>query len=230
MTLRLAEVKVVLFDAYGTLLDIHGPAQSLAAQLGGKADAISALWRAKQIQYTWLRSLMNRYVPFDEVTADALDHALASNGVADARLRDALLALYRTLPAYPDAAPALRALKRAGYATGLLSNGSPGMLAAAIGPAGLSGLLDKVLSADEVRIYKPAPVVYQLGLNAFDLAAPEQVAFVSANGWDCAGAVSFGFQVIHVNRFGQEPERLGFPSAVQIEGLEDIAAMLTAAA
>lgn len=223
--LNLGAVRAFAFDAYGTLFDIHSPVASLSAEVGKTANAVSALWRSKQLEYTWLRSLMGAYVPFDQVTADALDYALDAHSIADGALRNRLLALYRTLKPYPDAAEALATLKTAGYPTGILSNGSPGMLAAAVASAGLGPLLDKTLSVDALEIYKPSPSVYQLAVDAFGLSHPSEVAFVSANGWDCAGAACFGFQVIHINRFGQRGERLGYPPAVTVLSLAEVAAL-----
>lgn len=222
MVLNAGQIKVFVFDAYGTLFDVHSPALSLATELGVDAASFSALWRAKQLEYTWLRSLMGEYAPFDQVTADALDYALQTYAIENPALRDKLLALYLTLAAYDDAGEALRGLQAADYPTALLSNGSPGMLAAAVTSAGFESVLTKVLSVDSVGIYKPSPRVYQLAVDAFGLSAPSQVAFVSANGWDCAGAARFGFQVIHVNRFGQQAERLGHPPAEIVASLREL--------
>jgi 2-haloacid dehalogenase len=219
-------VKACVFDAYGTLFDVHAPAAALAAELGEKSPAISAQWRTKQLEYTWLRSLMGRYADFSQVTADALDYVLEANDLAGAPVRDKLLTLYTSLTAYPDAAPCVMALKAAGARTGILSNGSPSMLAAAVTSANLGASLDYILSVDTVRIYKPSPEVYRLACNAFG-AEPDEIAFVSANGWDCAGAAAFGFRVIHVNRFHQADERLGAGPEVHVENLLEAAGHLT---
>ena len=130
-------VKACVFDAYGTLFDVHAPAAALASELGEKGAAISAQWRTKQLEYTWLRSLMGRYADFAQVTADALDYVLAANGLSGSPVRERLLSLYTSLAAYPDAAPCLTAVKNAGARTGILSNGSPAMLAAAVTSAKL---------------------------------------------------------------------------------------------
>jgi 2-haloacid dehalogenase len=224
--LKAESIKAFVFDAYGTLFDVHSPAVKLGAELGERAASFSAMWRAKQLEYTWLRSLMGRYAPFNQVTADALDYALGAHNIDDARLRDTLLALYQTLEAYDDTAPALLSLRGAGYRTAILSNGSPEMLDAAVVSAGLSPLLERLISVDEVKIYKPSPKVYQRALDALGLSRPEEIAFVSANRWDCAGAASFGFQVIHVNRFGQREERLGFLPAQEVANLAALAGLL----
>ncbi len=220
-------VRACVFDAYGTLFDVHAPAAALASELGALGDAISAEWRAKQLEYTWLRSLMGRYVDFAQVTADALDYVLAAHGLGGSPVRERLLSLYTSLEPYPDAAACLEALKTAGARTGILSNGSPAMLAAAVTSAKLGTLLDYVLSVDTVRIYKPSPEVYKLAPNAFGLE-PAQIAFVSANGWDCAGAAAHGFRVIHVNRFNQADERLGVSPEAHVASLTEAAEVITA--
>lgn len=218
-------VKAVLFDAYGTLFDVHAPVARVAAELGEDASAISDLWRAKQLQYTWLRSLMRAHADFEQVTAEALDYALAQFGVRDRAMRDRLLGLYLTLDAYPDAVSALRRLKEHGIATGILSNGSPKMLDCAVASARLGDLLDHVLSVEPVGVYKPDPQVYLLGEQHLRLPASE-IGFVSANGWDAAGAAQFGFNVIHLNRFNQPREVLPAGPALELKTLDEAAAAI----
>lgn len=225
--MSLSDVKAVLFDAYGTLFDVHAPVASVAADLGPNADAISDLWRAKQLQYTWLRSLMGAHADFDAITADALDFALAQHGVDDREMRDRLLKLYRTLDAYPETAGALQKLREAGIVTGILSNGSPGMLASAVNSAGISALLDHMLSIEDVGIYKPHPRVYRLGEDRLKLPA-NRIGFVSANGWDVAGAAYYGFKVIHLNRFGQQPEQLPAGPELTVKDLDQVASAILA--
>lgn len=218
-------IKACVFDAYGTLFDIHSPTAKIAGELGDRADALSETWRQKQLQYAWLRSLMGEYADFEQVTGEGLDYAMAAHGINDAGIRDRLMALYMTLDAYPDAMSTLEALKGAGYATAILSNGSPKMLAAAVESSGLAPLLDEVLSVDEVGIYKPDRRVYQLAVDRMK-ASPDAICFVSANAWDCAGAANFGFRNAHINRFGQPPERLpGEPRAV-IASLAELVPLL----
>jgi len=218
-------IKACVFDAYGTLFDVHAPAAALAAELGGRGAAISAEWRAKQLEYTWLRSLMGHYVDFAQVTADALDFVLDAHRLSGSSVRDRLLSLYTSLAAYGDAATCLQSLKAAGARTGILSNGSPSMLAAAVTSGKLGTLLDYILSVDTVRIYKPSPEVYKLAPNAFGVE-PGQIAFVSANSWDCAGAAAFGFRVIHVNRFKQADERLDAVPEAHVGSLDEAAALI----
>lgn len=218
-------VKACVFDAYGTLFDIHAPTAAIADELGNKAQSLSDMWRAKQLQYTWLRSLMDAYTDFWQVTGDGLDYALAAHDIDNPDIRQRLMDLYLTLDAYPDAVATLQQLKDAGYATGILSNGSPDMLAAAVKNSGLAPLLDKVLSVQDVGVYKPSARVYQLAVDRTGVS-PQEICFVSANAWDVAGAAAFGFQVAHLNRFSQPEERLpGIPKAV-IKSLSDLPPVL----
>ncbi len=214
-----------VFDAYGTLFDVHSAVQRGGSALGDKAGAVSALWRQKQLEYTWLRSLMGAHADFRQVTRDGLDYALAAHGVDDAALKARLMALYLTLNAYPDVAACLEALRAAGLATAILSNGEPEMLDAAVTSAGLTALFDAVLSVEEVGIFKPDPRVYQLAVDRLQVP-PERICFVSTNAWDAAGAAFFGFRVAWLNRFGQRLEQLpGAPAAV-IGGLDELPALL----
>lgn len=225
----LSGIKAVAFDAYGTLFDVHAPAARLAEEIGPAATAVSELWRQKQLQYTWLRSLMGAYADFWQVTQDALDHAMEAHGIANAALRERLLSLYRNLDAYEDAAPTLSTLRERGIATAILSNGDPKMLDAAVSHAGLHGHLDHVLSVDAVGIYKPDPRCYQLAVDAFGVPAGA-IGFVSANAWDVAGAAYFGLCVCHLNRFSQPPEHLPARPLAVINGLSELPDLLAASA
>ncbi len=218
-------IRACVFDAYGTLFDVHAPAARLRDQLGKRADGLSAVWRTKQLEYTWLRSLMRRHADFWQVTGEALDFALEDTGLAGEVDREGLLRLYLTLDADGDAAPALDRLRAAGLKTAILSNGEPRMLAEATGSAGLDERLDAVLSVEEAGIYKPDPATYQIAVDRLDVAAGD-VCFVSTNAWDAAGASSFGFRVAWLNRFGRPPERLpAHPHAVII-GLDELPPLL----
>lgn len=221
-----SSIRAVLFDAYGTLFNVHGPVAKMAAELGEAADAISDLWRMKQLQYTWLRSLMGAHADFEAVTADALDYALAQHHVTDRTIRDRLLGLYLTLDAYPDAISALTTLRGKGIVTAILSNGSPKMLQSAVSSAGLTDLLDHVLSVESVGIYKPHPRVYRFGEQQVGCSG-QAVGFVSANGWDAAGAAYYGFKVVHLNRFDQPPEKLPAGPALVLKSLDEAAASFT---
>lgn len=218
-------IRACVFDAYGTLFDIHAPVARLAGRIGETADALSRLWRQKQLEYTWLRALMPAHVDFWRITGDALDFALETHGIDDPPLRRELMDLYLNLRAYDDAVTALEALKAGGLATGILSNGNPMMLGAAVGSAGLAPHLDAVLSVEEAGIFKPSPRVYQLVPDRMGFM-PAQVCFVSTNGWDAAAAAHFGFSVVWLNRFGVVREKLpGDPKAV-IDSLEALPALL----
>ena len=206
MAAALEGVRACVFDAYGTLFDFAAAAESCRDVLGERTAALTALWRDKQLQYSWLRSLQGRYADFWQVTGDALDYAIETLGV-DASLRGRLLALYRKLSAFPEVPEVLRRLKAAGFATAILSNGSPGMLADAVDAAGIGGLLDAVLSVDAVGVFKPDPRVYQLAVDRLRVPA-QAICFVSSNAWDAHAASAFGMRVVWCNRYGQRRERL----------------------
>ncbi|HYD97744.1 MAG TPA: haloacid dehalogenase type II [Alphaproteobacteria bacterium] len=217
------EVKACVFDAYGTLFDIAAPVRRCADALGDRAGPLAALWRAKQLEYCWLRSLMGRHADFWTLTQDALDYALEAHGLlADGALRTRLLAAYRTLDAYPEVPGLLDRLAAAGLRRAILSNGTPEMLEAAIAAAGLAGRFDAVLSVEAVGIYKPAPAVYRLACDRLGLA-PAEIAFFSSNGWDAAGAAGFGFHVVWVNRAGLPAERMPDGPAAVVPNLAGVA-------
>ncbi|WP_119168832.1 haloacid dehalogenase type II [Algihabitans albus] len=219
-------VKACVFDAYGTLFDVHSAAAAEAATLGERMTSLSQTWRQKQLEYTWLRSLMGAHADFRQVTRDALDFALQAQEIDEPGLAERLMQLYLRLDAYPDVRPTLERLRAGGLKTAILSNGEPTMLAAAVEHAGLADLLDAALSVEEVGIYKPDARVYQLAIDRFGLAGPAEIAFVSTNGWDARGAANFGFQVAWMNRFGLQLDRLpGEPKAI-MTGLEELPGLL----
>ncbi len=216
-----AGLRACVFDAYGTLFDVHAAVGRHRAELGDQADAVSALWREKQLDYSWLRTLMGRHVDFWQVTGDALDHALARHGIANPALRARLMAAYRTLAAYPEVPGVLARLRAAGFKLAILSNGAPAMLADALASAGLAALLDAVYSVEAVGRYKPDPAVYQLAVAGLGVAAGE-IAFLSANCWDAHGAAAFGCRAIWINRSGLPDD--GLPGALSHE-LPDLAGL-----
>ena len=203
----LSGVQACVFDAYGTLFDFAAAARSCHDVLGDGVDRLTGLWRDKQLQYTWLRAIQGRHADFWQVTGDALDFALETMGIATPALRERLMALYLTLDAFPEVPDALERLKRAGLKTAILSNGSPKMLAAAVTGAGLAGLIDSVLSVEEVGVYKPHPKVYQLAVDRLGVPA-SAIAFQSSNAWDAYAASAYGMRVVWCNRYGQRHERL----------------------
>ena len=220
-----ADIGACVFDAYGTLFDVHSAIRRGGGALGDKATAVSALWRQKQLEYTWLRSLMGAHADFWQVTGDGLDYALAAHGVEDKGLRDSIMNLYLSLEAYPDVGPCLKRLREGGKKTAILSNGSPKMLHAAIESATLSDLLDEALSIEDVGIYKPDRRTYQLAVDRLETAA-ERICFVSTNAWDASGAANFGFRVAWMNRFGQQPERLPGELSAIMTSLEELPSLL----
>ena len=222
----LSETKACVFDAYGTLFDVHAAVARGGAALGDKADAVSALWRQKQLEYTWLRSLMPAHVDFWQVTGDALDYALESHGVDDAALKQRLMELYRTLDAYPDVKDCLSVLRGAGKQTAILSNGAPAMLEAAVASAGIAELLDAVLSIEEVGIYKPDPRVYRLAVDRLGLGSAAEICFVSNNAWDSAAGANFGYRVARLNRFGMPRERLPGDPVAEMKSLAELPGLL----
>ncbi len=194
-----------VFDAYGTLFDVHAAIGRHRAAAGADADRFSDTWRSKQLEYTWTLTLTGRYADFWTLTQRALDYSFARFPSVDRALRPALLDAYMTLDAFPDARAALQELKRAGHLTAILSNGSPTMLAAAVDAAQIGNNLDAVLSVDTIRIYKPRPEVYGLVTGHFKLS-PREIVFVSSNRWDVAGAQAFGFRTAWINRAGMPDE------------------------
>lgn len=206
-------ITTCVFDAYGTLFDVTAAARLAASEPGRTGFAahwpgVASQWRLKQLHYSWLRAVMGTYADFWQLTQDALDWALEAEGLdGDADLRARLLALYRELPAFAEAPAMLSALRAQGLTTAILSNGSPGMLADAVRSAGIGGLLDDVLSVDAVRVFKPARAVYDMVGERFG-CAPDDVLFVSSNGWDVAGAAGYGFRTIWINRAAEPVDRL----------------------
>jgi 2-haloacid dehalogenase len=218
-------IRACVFDAYGTLFDFASAASQCEDELGDKVKPLTALWRDKQLQYTWLRTLQHRHADFWEVTGNALDFAMDTLGLASPALRARLMNLYLSLEAYPEVPDVLRQLKERGLVTAILSNGTPHMLSTAVNAAGLAPLLDAVLSVEEAGVYKPHPAVYQLAVDRLGIPA-EAIAFQSSNAWDAYAASAFGMRVVWCNRDQQRPERLpGNPKAV-IHSLNELPALL----
>jgi len=209
-----ANVRACVFDAYGTLFDFASAAARCPGVPDERRAALSALWRDKQLQYTWLRSLQHAHADFWQVTGDALDFALDSLGLADPDLRERLMRLYLTLSPFPEVPGALAALKARGLRLAILSNGTPHMLEAVVDGAGLGGVFERIFSVEAVGVFKTDPRVYQYALDELELSTRETV-FLSSNGWDAYAASAFGMPVVWVNRYGQRAERLpGKPDSV----------------
>ncbi len=220
-------ITTCVFDAYGTLFDVAAAARIAAAEPGREAFAenwpqIAQDWRLKQLQYTWLRAVADAHTDFWQVTQDGLDYALEAAGMADPELRERLLALYWELSAYPEVPQMLADLKAAGLQTAILSNGSPEMLAGAVDSAGIGAVLDDVLSVQDVGVFKPHRKVYDMVGKRFG-CAPEQVLFVSSNGWDAAAAAGYGFYTAWVNRAAEPMDRLPWKPQVVLQDLTGIA-------
>lgn len=220
-------VRACVFDAYGTLFDHASAARRQAGVLKEKEEPLMRLWRQKQVEYTWLRAVQQRHAEFWQVTADALDFAMESVGIEDGDLREELLQSYRELDAFDDVAPALRTIRSTGMRTAILSNGTPEMLAAAVGSAGLEGEFEAVISAEEAGVFKPHPRVYELALERLGLERGE-ILFLSSNGWDAYGASAFGMRVAWCNRYRQVAERLPGKPDYQIETLAELPGLLGA--
>ena len=203
----LTGIEACVFDAYGTLFDVSSVARGAQDELGASWQALSDLWRMKQLQYTWLRGLSGQHADFWQVTGDALDFAMTSIGIADSGLRNRLMDLYLRISAYPEVKETLCRLKASGVKLAILSNGTPAMLSSAVDNANLGGLFDAVLSVEEVGVFKPHSSVYQLAVDRLAVA-PKQICFISSNGWDAFSAKAFGFHVLWCNRFAQVPERI----------------------
>ncbi len=221
----MADVKACVFDAYGTCFDVAAAAAHCKDGLGDNWEPLAEIWRTKQLNYTWLRSLMNEYKDFWQVTEDALDFALDTLAISDQSLRNKLLALYEELDAYAEVPDVLKDLKGQGITTAILSNGSEKMLASAVHGPGIADLLDDVISVNSLKVYKPHPSVYQLGVDELGVEK-ERICFMSSNAWDVAGAANFGFQVVWVNRFGQSVERLPGKPVHTISDLSELPPLL----
>ena len=222
---RFGDISVCVFDAYGTLFDYNTAAGRHSAVLGEKAAPLADLWRLKQLQYTWLRSLMGRYTGFWQVTGEALDFAMGELGIEDAALRANLMEAYLTLDTYAEVQETLATLRAHGLRTAILSNGESSMLDAAVEAAGIADSLDAVLSVEEVGIYKPHPSVYQLVVDRLGVEGAS-VSFQSSNAWDANGAAAFGFRVAWCNRFGQGQERVPDAPDAEIATLAELPALL----
>jgi 2-haloacid dehalogenase len=206
--------EALVFDAYGTLYDVHSVAARCESCWPGKGAELSHLWRAKQLEYTWQRSLMQRYAPFSAVTREALAYACEALGLElGAAQMEGLMSEYLRLASYPDVA----VLRKINLKKAILSNGSPDMLLPLVAHSGLR--FDAVISVDEVRIFKPSPLVYEL---AVERLRTRNIGFVSSNCWDALGAKSFGFEVYWINRAGAPTDRLGFKPDRIVKTLDEI--------
>ncbi len=225
MTQAFSGIRVCVFDAYGTLFDVHSAAAQHSAALGSLEQPVSEMWRAKQLQYTWLRSLMKAYDSFWQVTGESLDYAMASHGIENQELRDHLMNAYLNLGCFDEVPGVLKTLKENGISTAILSNGSPNMLDPVVENSGVSDYIDVSLSVDAVGTYKPSAEVYQMPCDYFDVN-PEQIAFMSSNCWDAIGAAHFGFKVAWCNRYEQQLDRLPAKPHAEIKDLTELLSLI----
>ena len=225
MSGALAGIEICVFDAYGTLFDFNSAVARHRATVGPKADALSEMWRSKQIQYTWLRNSMGSYAKFWQVTGEALDHCLAAQGIADPGVRDKLLGAYLVLDPFVEVPAMLDRLKRAGVRLAILSNGNPEMLDPMVAASKLADRFEAVLSVDAVKVFKPDPRVYRL-VEARCGVKPDKVCFLSSNCWDAHGAAHFGFPTVWVNRAAAPDDHLPGMLAGQIRDLSHLPALL----
>lgn len=210
-----------VFDAYGTLFDVHAAVRRHAGEIGPEGQALSEIWRAKQLEYSWVRTLMGSYRDFWQLTQEALDYAFRKVPAVDPALRGKLLDAYWRLDCFPEVPAVLAALKAAGGRIAILSNGSPAMLESAVRSAALDMIVDDVFSVDEIGRYKTVPEVYEMVTTAWRLY-PQSVSFQSSNRWDVAGAHKFGFRTVWINRTGQPDEYRDHPPAIILPSLEGL--------
>ena len=208
-----------VFDAYGTLFDVHSAVRRHAAEIGPDGQLLSELWRAKQLEYSWVRTLMGSYADFWQLTEEALDFAMARVPSADRGLRAKLLDAYWKLDCYPEVPAVLRSLKAEGARLAILSNGSPEMLESAVRSAAIEPFLDEIFSVDRIRRYKTHPDVYDMVATQWRLY-PSKISFQSSNRWDIAGAQKFGFRTVWINRTGQPDEYIDLQPSLILPSLE----------
>ncbi len=220
-------IKACVFDAYGTLFDYASAAARCRDAIGSGFERFNALWREKQLQYTWLRALQGAHADFWQVTGDALDFTMQTLDLGDAILRDRLMKLYLELDTFPEVKDTLVRLKAAGIRTAILSNGSPAMLRAVVEHNGIGDLLDGVYSVEEAGVFKTHPKVYGLAVQRLGLDR-SAIAFQSANAWDAYAASAFGMRVVWCNRYGQCPERLPGKPDFEVKSLAQLPAIVGA--
>jgi 2-haloacid dehalogenase len=218
--------RIFMFDAYGTLLDVHSAVQQAGGPLGPQAAAFSAMWRAKQLEYTWTYSAMGLAVDsthdFERLTARALDFTFAAFGIEPSGMRDGLLAAYRTLSAFADVGASLSDLRAGGHVTAVFTNGNRALIDAGLMSAGISSLIDHVVTVEPTGLYKPAISVYHHAQTQVGASQPSDVVFVSSNRWDIAGAARHGFTPVWVNRTGQPAEYAGLDPVVMVADLSGL--------
>lgn len=218
-------MRYFVFDAYGTLFDVHSAASRYRDEIGDKWGSLSQLWRSKHLEYSWIHAQTGRHVSFWTLAERSLDYAIAATGGIPDGLRDKLLKAYRTLSAYPEVPDVLSDLRNAGAKLAILTNGDRDMIDDAVASAGLGGMLDEIITVHEAGIYKPNAPVYRLACDRFGLR-PEEIAFQSSNRWDIAGAKAFGFTCMWINRYGLPDEYPDMPADRVFDDLKPLPLLL----
>ena len=218
-------IQACVFDAYGTLFDVGSAVASLQHKVGPQHGEVSAAWRVRQLEYTWLRSLMKSHIDFWKLTEDALTVTLREFSIENSELQAELMQAYLTLSPFAEVSGVLHQLKQAGMRTAILTNGSPAMIEAAVENAGIGDVIDHQLSVESVGVFKPDARVYQLAVESLNIPAGN-IAFLSSNAWDAAGAAHFGFNVAWVNRYSQPSEALPGTPAAMIADLSELPGLL----
>ncbi len=224
-----ARIKVCVFDMFGTLYDVHSVVQACRDAFGDEGEDFSEVWRREQLEYSWKRSLMRRWVPFWQVTRDALEATLETyDRGGETALRDRLLDAYREVSPYPDSGPALEALNEAGVRCAILTNGSRDMVTSALEASGFQPYFERVFSVDDIEVFKPDPRVYEMARGDLDIEAGE-ILMVSSHTWDLAGAISCGFQGVWIDRAGtgHHRENLGFDPEHRVSHMGGLVELVT---
>ena len=213
-------IKAIIFDAYGTLFDVNSAAEKCKDKIGDKWEGFANYWRATQLEYTWLRSMMNRHKDFWQVTEDSLDKSMKAFKI-DPSMRNELLDLYKILSTFPEVKEVLRNLKKKDYKLAILSNGTPALLNELVTSNNLDNIFDDIFSIEEVGIYKPDSKVYNLPVKKYQIKKDE-VAFLSANTWDVSGGGNYGYSSIWVNRNNSIFDNLDYKPKLEIKNLKDL--------
>ena len=213
-------IKAIIFDAYGTLFDVNSAAEKCKDKIGDKWEGFANYWRTTQLEYTWLRSLMNRHKDFWQVTEDSLDKSMKSFKI-DSSMRDELLNLYKILSTFPEVKEVLKNLKEKNYKLGILSNGTPGLLNGLVKSNNLDNVFDDIFSIEEVGIYKPDSKVYNIPIKRYKIQKDE-ITFLSANTWDVSGGGNYGYSSIWVNRNNNIFDNLDYEPKIQITNLKQL--------
>jgi len=213
-------VKAIIFDAYGTLFDVNSAAEKCKDKIGSKWEAFANFWRTTQLEYTWLRSLMERHKDFWQVTEDSLDKSMKAFNI-DLSMKDELLNLYKVLSPYKEVPETLKTLKEKKFKLAILSNGTPSLLNELVKSNNLDNLFDDIFSIEEVGVYKPSSKVYDIPIKKYQIEKSE-VAFLSANTWDVSGGGNYGYQSIWVNRNNNIFDNLDYEPKNEIKNLKDL--------